>query len=193
MKKSLLFTLMLIIPTLLFAGPFGMEFGWTLDELENSGAYTWMPDKQGSITSYNVNPTNPHSLLSYYIAFIDDTYGLVSIRVASDECYSEYQIRNIYDRLKTQLSSAYGKPEEFDEISWTSDWDGSENFIRSILYGDRVLASIWNLEPAENKAKYVLLGVLPVDEYTAYVSIEYYSSDFEQAFENYNASEVSVL
>ena len=75
----------------------------------------------------------------------------------------------------------------------TSDWDGSENFIRSILYGDRVLASIWNLEPAENKAKYVLLGVLPVDEYTAYVSIEYYSSDFEQAFENYNASEVSVL
>ena len=193
MKKSLLFTLLLIIPTLLFAGPFGMEFGWTLEELENSGVYTWMPDKQGSITSYNANPTNPHSLLSYYIAFIDDTYGLVSIRAASAECYSEYQIRNIYDRLKTQLSSAYGKPEEFDEISWTSDWDGSENFIRSILYGDRVLAAVWNLEPAENEAKYVLLGVLPVDEYTAYVSIEYYSSDFEQAFENYNASEVSVL
>lgn len=193
MKKTLLIALLMMISAMLFAGPFGMEFGWTLEELEESGAYTWMPNRQGNITSYYANPLKPHSMLSYYIVFIDDEYGLVEVRAISDECYSEYQIRNIYDMLKPQLSSVYGEPEEIDEISWNSDWDGPENFIRSILYGDRVLISMWSPEPVENGAEQVLLGVLPEDEYTAYVAVEYYSKDFGKVMEKYNASEASVL
>lgn len=193
MKKTLLIALLMMISAMLFAGPFGMEFGWTREELDDSGAYTWMSDPQGSITSYYVNPTKPHSQLSYYIAFIDNGYGLVEVRALSDECYSESQIRNIYDLLKNQLSSVYGEPEEYDEISWNSDWDDSANFIRSILYGDRVLGAAWYPASSDNDTAAVFLGVIPVDEYTAYVAVEYYSEDFDNAMDSYNASEASVL
>ena len=193
MKKTLLIALLMMISAMLFAGPFGMEFGWSLEELEESGVYTWMPDKQGSVTSYYANPSKSHSMLSYYIVFIDDEYGLVEVRALSDECYSEYQIRNVYDMLKPQLSSVYGEPEEIDEISWNSDWDGPENFIRAMLYGDRVLISMWYPEPSENGVERVFLGVLPNDEYSAYVAVEYYSKDFDKMMEKYNTSEASVL
>lgn len=193
MKKTLLIILFLLMTAMLFAGPFGMEFGWTLQEIEESGAYAWMPTRQGSITSYYVSPSKPHSMLSYYIVFIDEEYGLFEVRACSNECYSEYQIRNVYNMLQPQLSSVYGEPEEYDEISWDSDWEGSENFIRSILYGDRTLLSMWTLDHAGIESGYVFLGVLPIDADSAYVCIDYYSEYFDKVMEKYNASEASVL
>ena len=193
MKKTLLIALLMMTSAMLFAGPFGMEFGWSLEELEESGAYTEELQPQGSVTSYFVAPTNTHSLLPYYIVFIDDEYGIVEVRAFSNPCYSEYQVRNIYGMLKLQLSSAYGEPKEIDEISWNSDWDGPENFIRSILYGDRMLMSMWYPEPVDNEASYVFLGTLPNDENSTFVTVEYYSKNFDKVMEKYNASEASVL
>ena len=193
MKKTLLIALLMMIPTLLFAGPFGMEFGWSLEELENSGAYVEYNNTQQNIKGYRVEPPQPHPNLSFYAVFIDDEYGIYLIRALSDNYYSEYSIRTSYDMLKSQLTSVYGDPEEVDEISWNSDWDGSENFIRSILYGDRTLAAAWFPLYEENGAADIYLGVMPNDENEAVVYIEYNSWDYDAVEAKFNSSAASVL
>lgn len=194
MKKTLLFIMFIMIPAMLFAGPFGMEFGWTLEELEASGVYTWEPIRQGSVTSYLASPIKPHSQLSLYIVFIDDEYGLFDIRSVAEASYSESQVRTVYNTLKNQLSSVYGEPEEYDEIDWLSDLTGSGNFIRSLFHGDRILNSTWHLDSAEdNEPSMVVLGILTPDEYTAFVGVEYYSHAYEKVFTKYNEVEASVL
>ena len=193
MKKTLLIALLMMISTMLFAGPFGMEFGWTLEELENSGAYVEYMNTQQNIKGYLVEPPQPHSELPFYAVFIDDEYGIYLIRAISDICYSEYSIRTSYDMLKSQLTSVYGNPEEIDEISWNSDWNGAESFIRSILYGDRVLVAAWFPPYEENGAEDIYLGVTPNDENEAVVCLEYYSWDYDAVEMKFNNSAASVL
>lgn len=193
MKKTLLIALLMMISAMLFAGPFGMEFGWSLEELENSGAYVEYMNTQQNIKAYLVEPPQPHSELPFYAVFIDDEYGIYLIRAISDICYSEYSIRTSYDMLKSQLTSVYGAPEEVDEISWNSDWDGAENFIRSILYGDRALAAAWFPLYEEDGAKDIYLAVMPNDENEAVVCLEYYSWDYDAVEAKFNNSAASVL
>ena len=178
---------------MLFAGPFGMEFGWTLEELENSGTYVEYMDAQQNIKVYLVDPPQPHSELPFYAVFIDDEYGIYLIRAMSDVCYSEYAIRTLYDMLKNQLSSVYGDPKELDEISWDSKWKGAENFIRSILYGDRDLGAAWFQSYEENGANAIYLGVMPNDENEAAVYLEYNSWDYDAVQAKFNRSSASVL
>lgn len=194
MKKTLLIALLMMISAMLFAGPFGMEFGWSLEELEASGIYAeeFMP--QGTTTSYLVVPENSHPLLMLYTAFIDDEYGLFQIRAISQPYYEEYQIRVIYNDLKAQLMSAYGEPyTEYDEITDDSDWQGSDNFISSILYGDRKLSTTWRPDPSDGDPAVVALGILPVDESTAFILLLYGSSNSEEIIERYTESNAAIL
>ena len=193
MKKTLLIALLMMISAMLFAGPFGMEFGWSLEELENSGAYVEYMNTQQNIKAYLVEPPKPHSELPLYLVFIDDEYGIYMIRAISDICYSEYSIRTSYDMLKSQLTSVYGEPEEVDEITWNSDWDGSVNFIRSILYGDRTLIAAWFPPYEEDGAGDIYLGVMANDETAAVVYLEYYSWDYDAVEAKFNSSAASVL
>lgn len=193
MKKTLLIALLMMISVMLFAGPFGMEFGWSLEELEESGAYVEYMNTQQNVKGYLVVPPQPHSELPFYAVFIDDEYGIYLIRAISNICYSEYSIRFSYDMLKSQLTSAYGNPEEIDEISWNSNWDGSENFIKSILYGDRALAAAWFPSHEENGAEDIYLFVMPNNENEAVIYLEYYSWDYDAVETKFNNSAASIL
>lgn len=194
MKKTLLIVLFMIISAILIAGPFGMEFGWSLEELKSSGIYTEEFIPQGTITSYLVVPNNSHPLLMLYVVFIDNEYGLFQIRAISQPYYEEYQIRLVYGNLKTQLSTTYGKPDiEYDEISNDSEWKGSDNFIRLILYGDRKLSTIWRPSPSDDGPAVIALGILPVDESTAFLLLLYSSSNSEEIIERYTESNAAIL
>ena len=194
MKRTLLIALLMMISAMLFAGPFGMEFGWSLEELEASGIYAeeFMP--QGTTTSYLVMPENSHPLLMLYTVFIDDEYGLFQIRAISQPLYEEYQIRIFYDDLKAQLTTAYGEPDtEYDEIANDSEWQGSNSFISSILYGDRKLSTTWRPDPSNGGPAVVALGILPVDESTAFMILIYGSSNSEEIIERYMESNAAIL
>ena len=194
MKKTLLIALLMMISAMLFAGPFGMEFGWSLEELEASGIYAeeFMP--QGTTTSYLVMPENSHPLLMLYTVFIDDEYGLFQIRAISQPLYEEYQIRIFYDDLKAQLTTAYGEPDaEYDEILDDSEWQGSENFISSILYGDRKLSTTWRPALSEGGPAVVALGILPIDESMASLFLFYGSENSEEIIKRYTESNAAIL
>ena len=194
MKKTLLIALLMMIPALLFAGPFGMEFGWTLRELEESGVYAEELMHQGTATSYFVVPNNQHPLLFAYVVFIDNEYGLFQIRAISLPYYEEYQIRLLYDDLKAQLTTAYGEPDtEYDEIRDDSEWQGADNFISSILYGDRKLSTTWCPDPSDGGPAVVTLGILPIDESRAFLLLLYDSENSEEIIKRYTESNAAIL
>ena len=194
MKKTLLIVLLMMISAMLFAGPFGMKFGWTLRELEGAGVYAEESIQQGTATSYFVVPNNQHPLLFAYVVFIDNEYGLFKIRAISQPYLEEYQIRAVFGDLKSQLTTAYGEPVmDWDSIPDDSEWQGSENFISSILYGDRLLTAIWLPEPTENGPAMVSLGVLPINESSAFVLLEYSAENTDKIIERYNESNASIL
>lgn len=194
MKKTFLIILLMMISVMLFAGPFGMEFGWSLEELEASGIYAEELMPQGTTTSYLAVPENPHPLLILYTVFIDDEYGLFQIRAISQPLYEEYQIRLLYDDLKAQLTTAYGEPDtEYDEILDDSEWQGSDSFISSILYGDRKLSTTWRPAPSDGGPAVVALGILPADESTAFMILIYGSSNSKEILERYTESNASIL
>lgn len=193
MKKILVVALLLTISAVLFAGPFGIEFGWTLEQLEGFGAHAEYISTQGNVKSYFVEPNAPHANLYLYVVFIDDEYGLYLIRAVSPAYNSEYSVRTIFNRLKGQLSSVYGAPEEIDEISLGSDWKGSQNFIKSMLYGDRALSAAWSFSQERDGLKDIFLGVMPISESEATVFLEYCSCDYEVVESKFNAVGASVL
>lgn len=169
MKKSLLIALLMMIPMMLFAGPFGMEFGWTVEELENSGAEVAVFDDEGGIASCDVVPTKPHPDFDLYSVYIDSEYGLYLIRATSQIFNSEYGLMDLYDRLKIQLSSVYGELVELDEIDPGSTLDSPRDFIKSIYYGDRILVTKWYPEKIEGAPEEVCLYVEAYDESLAEV------------------------
>lgn len=193
MKKTALLLLFAVTSSMLFAGPFGLEFGWTAAELEENCIYAEHMITQGSMNGYLINPPNPHSELKMYVVFVDDEYGLYLIRALTASCYTEHNVRWSYDMLKNQLSSVYGEPEEVDEIEWNSDWKGSDNFLRSIFYGDRILLSVWQPAYAEGSAKDIYLTVMPGTETEARVDLEYYSWDYDAVAAKFNNISASVL
>ena len=193
MKKSLLIALLMMIPIMLFAGPFGMEFGWTLEELENSGAEVEFIDGEGRITSCTVSPTKPHPDFDLYSVYIDSEYGIYMIRPVSTVFTSEYGLMDLYNRLKVQLSSVYGEPVELDEVNPESTWSNSRDLIKSIYYGDRILMSMWYPEKIEGAPEEVCLYVEAYDESLAEVIIEYSSQDYQAVWDAYNAAAASVL
>ena len=179
---------------MLFAGPFGMKFGWSLRELEESGVYAEESMQQGTVTSYFVVPNNQHPLLFAYVVFIDNEYGLFQIRAISQPYYEEYQIRLFYDDLKAQLTTAYGEPDtDYDEILDDSEWQGSENFISSILYGDRKLSTTWRPALSKGGPAVVALGILPIDESMASLFLFYGSENSEEIIKRYTESNAAIL
>lgn len=193
MKKTLLIALLMMISAMLFAGPFGMEFGWSLEELEASGADVEVFREENRMTGCLVSPTKPHPDFDLYAAYIDDEYGIYMIRTISETFDNEYDLRDLYDTLKNQLSSVYGEPFEMDEINPESIWDSSWDFIRSIYYGERILMSLWFPERVEGAPEDISLYVDAFDESSAAVTIEYSSQDYEAVWDAYNASAASVL
>ena len=193
MKKILLIALFMIISAMLFAGPFGMEYGWSLNELEASGAEVMVFNGDSRITACFISPTKPHPDLDSYAAYIDSEYGIYMIRAISETLDNEYDLRELYERLKEQLSSVYGEPFETDEIYPGNLWKYSWDFIRSIYYGERILASTWYPEMAEGAARDISLYINAYDEYSASITLEYTSQDYQAVWDAYNASATSVL
>ena len=82
---------------------------------------------------------------------------------------------------------------DWDSIPDDSEWQGSENFISSILYGDRLLTAIWLPEPTENGPAMVSLGILPINESSAFVLLEYSAENTDKIIERYNESNAAIL
>lgn len=138
----------LIGAQMLFAGPFGLEFGWANSEFPHDEMFfaTWTKLGNG-IDEYSVIPPIPHSKLGvFYDIRIDEDYGLYYI---SNEKKFNFvspdgtEMKLLFDDLETQLTSAYGEGVRTDYISSGSVWTDSEDFMMTLYTQDKEIAVRW--------------------------------------------------
>lgn len=195
MKKVLSLVLLLIISSLLFAGPFGMDFGDSVEEVEAKGAIVLGSNRDASVMSCVISPPKASANLTTYFSYFEDTYGLYLIRAFSRTLRNEIEIRNVYDTLKQQLIAAYGEPiEEIDNINPDSLWKGANDFTQSFYYRDRELSSYWVFDEPKNGVWSLVLYVMPSDLSSyVYISLEYCGENYNDAWNSYTNSAASIL
>ncbi|MBR5645286.1 MAG: hypothetical protein IKX23_01435 [Treponema sp.] len=112
MKKLFLIILFTLLPFTIFAGPFGLKMGMTLEEVtEVCGGEK--PKSEGD-DCYRITPVKNHPLFYEYIVFIDKTQGLYSIIALSKSDSSREIINNTFVEVRGSLSKIYGASEKVD-------------------------------------------------------------------------------
>ena len=148
MKKILLSMLIALICSMLYADPFGLNMGWTLEEIAASGAKIYDLEEEDNTYICFIDVTLPHPELSSYIAVIDKEVGLYQITAigfTTEENSEGIAIRHLYQTLRYQLSKKYGNPiaeitehdySDFDYTNWmkelrskrlTAGWGGTDD------------------------------------------------------------------
>ena len=200
MKK--IFALIIVLTTtisFIVAGPFGLEMGWDIDQVKESGAVILDSyDSNDGTIAYAINPPKKHSSFSSYIVLISDKYGLYQISAESDSIYTAgngYQIKSEFYSIYDQLVKSYGDGILIDKLAEGSIWDEPEDWMMGLKTLDRTLSAIW-LGPDINTDKQIALLSLDAEaeySYTGRISISYFSDNAFTIEQEKEAQEASVL
>lgn len=119
MKRIAVLSLLLLCGITLFAGPFGLEMGWSYDEIISSGA----KKEFGNETLLSVKPVNPHSDFDSYLLLIDEEYGLYTIMAHGSMPFSILPsiLVSTYNEIKDQLIQGYGEPRFSSDTALMND------------------------------------------------------------------------
>ncbi len=176
----------------LFAGPFGLEFGWTKEDMIKSGARIIHEGPIAhNVLGYAIIPPKQYSSFENYYVYTNPEVGLFRIVAVSKYTASTTQLINQYQGTKNQLKSVYGDPiEELDEINPDSIWNAPSDLIRALYLGERIVATCWLPEVSdETDVAYVNYAINSDDGYLGYNIIVYESNKADAV----RAAESSVL
>ncbi len=193
-KASLCIVALLLVCSCAFAGPFGIEMGWTVLDLEKANIPYEMAKTQNNITIYYVEPTNPHPSFTEYMVRMDTTDGIYDIRAISDDIEdSDFgtKTKAEYLQVKEQVSSTYGTPEEFDFLKSGSIWDAPEDWMFGLYKGDRYLVSFW--DPNTDAIESISLEAKGLSSTSSYVVLGYQSPKTAAIIERLKAAQASVF
>ena len=108
MKRVALLVVSFLMVTMLFAGPFGLEMGMTLNEIREKCGWSNVECIENGV--YRVEPPRKSSSFGVYFAFVDDTFGLHatsanSVIMPYKQCI--IHLRDLFNRLRAY----YGEPQ----------------------------------------------------------------------------------
>ena len=193
MKRLVMLTLLLLLCGMaLFAGPFGLEMGWTRQDLTENNVKI-LVDEGNSLM---VEPPSPHSSFDAYLLSIDSEFGLYSIYAISDSISTSkngQQFLSEYNHIKEQLISSYGDPtKDINNLSYGSIWDEPQDFMMSLIKKDRLLGCIWELDEGNGN---MTVSLIPSAESlsSGFLAIIYNSSNYDEIQAREEAKEASVL
>ena len=160
MKKILVILLFsFLLPLSIFAAPFGLKMGMTIDEITE--ACDGAEPKHIENDCYYVFPVKKHPLFKHYVAFVDSDKGLYCIKAVSDDIQTNNygsEIQNAFAEIKERVSKTYGKPRMIDEIASDSLWKEDKYWVSALADGARTYACIWE-SSSKNKLKDDLIDV----------------------------------
>ena len=141
LKKFLTTMLMALAAANLTAEPFGLEMGWTFDQIVESGAIPSDVSESEDGIFCTLEVTKPHPLVDLYMASIDHEFGLYwiqAIALSDNADESGKGTRDLYNLLHFQLSEKYGEPiaevkytdyPSFDYDNWLSEIEAGKGII----------------------------------------------------------------
>ena len=160
MKKLFLVLLFGFVLTIIYAAPFGLKMGMTLDEIAEQCEEEPFFVKDDI---YLVKPIKRHPLFSYYAVYVSEKTGLYQIRAISESVTcNDYgtEIQNEFNGVKDRIAKTYGKPRIINKVdSSLSDYMKQDrNWFYNLRNGARQLSAIWGekIELADNLSSVVL-------------------------------------
>ena len=145
MRKLFLVMIFGLISAFIYAAPFGLKMGMTVEEIaeqcEEEPSYF-----EDDI--YLVKPIKKHPLFSYYAVYVNEKNGLYQIRAISDSMTcNDYgtEIQSAFNTVKERIAKVYGKPRIIDKVdSSLSEYMRQDKWwFSNLKNGAQQLSAIW--------------------------------------------------
>lgn len=145
MKKIFFVLLFGFVSTFVFAAPFGLKMGMTIEEIAEQceNEPTHIKDD-----IYLVQPIKSHPVFSHYAVYVNEKTGLYQIRaISSSITTNKYgtELQNTFNNVKDRIAKTYGKPKINDKYNNTADsyYQEDEYWFYALREGSRELSAVW--------------------------------------------------
>ena len=177
----------LFIVTNAFGGPFGIDFGMSLERVR---AISTTKLVNISDDWYILTPPNTNKLFKTYLVEIHPTYGVYVIKAISKDIYTNAQgtmLKEQFNNLVSNIEKTYGKYKKDDSPVQGSYWGSlSDYYMFALSRDERTLTAYWKKDIGSKLPPEIfLIGVAAQgkDDSTGYFVIEYYSMNYEKVEE----------
>ncbi|MDY0287354.1 MAG: hypothetical protein RBR15_00855 [Sphaerochaeta sp.] len=196
MKKVIVcIAVLMVIANGLFAGPFGVEMGWTVEDFKKNGIRIQFTEQSQDITRYEVFPKSTHPRFESYHVRIDEVKGVFQISAFGEDIETSIYgtaLKNAYADVKKQIASVYKAPEEYDYLRSGSIWDEPEDWMISLEKEERYLISFWSPETQGN-IETIILEAVAIDSNTGYLYLRYESTDIDEVLDRHKSNLANIF
>jgi len=194
MKDSILIAALLAISIPAQAGPFGLDMGTPLVELNKQ-----MKLKLVSTGVYST-PSVPKGHPDYddYRLIVAPAQGLCKIyafsKVISTSVYGT-ELVDKFSGFESALSTKYGQPEKFDLLRSGSIWKERQDWMVGLLKKERMLVSYWPKKARDlpESIYAIQLKAVAISTEEARVTLGYEFKNFDQCRDSLKAQIDSAL
>lgn len=183
MKKLFLFFTLILLSSAVFAAPFGLEMGMTLEEIAEQceGEPEFLEND-----IYLVKPKKSHPVFIAYLIYVNQKVGLYQIRAVSDEIKTNKygtELQNTFNDVKDRISKTYGKPRIYDDVDRNlyDMYQEDKYWFYTLQEGSRELSAVWGTSSSlADNLDLVALECLATDGYyegSGQLALYYYFSN----------------
>ena len=179
MKKFVLLVVAFLMANALFAGPFGLKMGMTLEEIKEKCGWSNVVHISNDV--YDIKPPKPSSFFKHsYVAFVDDTFGLYIIGgLGTPMSYGDCLV--ILNGLANHLENYYGKPQTTEKLKDITS-------VHMTFNPDAVVTYRWKLPECKKlekeKVSKVVAFIDELNQDVGMVRVQYSFNNCEKVIEN---------
>ncbi|MEI7665797.1 MAG: hypothetical protein WCI65_07105 [Synechococcaceae cyanobacterium ELA263] len=166
-----------ITPLPAFSDQFGLKMGEAISSIISKGINLKPTGTSNLYKATSILPGN--KMFDNYRFFIVKGVGLCQITgwipVIEDSGYGE-QTQARFSQLYEMLTSKYGLSKKFDFLRSGSIWNGSSEWVMSLMQKDRYLIAIWSEQQGSKlppDIKGIMLNTVGAGPQSALISIQY--------------------
>lgn len=151
MKKTLSILVLAFLAITIFAAPFGLKMGMTLEDITR--ACNGVEPQYIENDCYYVFPAKTHPSFKYYAAYVNEVKGLYRLIAVSDKISTEAdgkELKQVFAETKLRISKIYGEPRIIDELIPNALYHDDNKWRESIAYGERTYKAIWETNLKDN-------------------------------------------
>lgn len=174
MKNLTLAAVLLSVSVAATAGPFGLDMGTPLAELNKQ--MKLKPETPAVYSTPSVPKAHPE--FDSYALVVTPTHGLCKIvagsKAISTSVYGAELVRTFSD-FESALATKYGNPKRYDFLRNGSIWKEPREWMMGLLKKERTLESYWTNEDRElpDSVKAIQLQAHALSKEQAYVTLVY--------------------
>lgn len=182
MKISAIVFSLCMIPGVAVSGPFGIDMGTPLSNLEST--------EQGNKIVLDSVP-NPHPDFDTYVAWGANSTGTCLVMAISsffeNDAYGT-KVRSSYEKFKSALTAKYGPPIlSVDRLAVGALWDEPRDWVMAIKQNERFYGDSWELVEPETHE-----GISGIEMQIVALTSNASAIKLFYKFENFDACEAAM-